>query len=1297
MTRLRGIIFYGIIIFLLCTDASAAWKSVVVPAGGAIQDTVFSRAEQGLIYIRTDMGGAYRKDNNNSEWIPLTDWIDDWNLYGVESIAPDPVNANIVYAALGQTYAGTNGALIASNDRGNTWEQYPLPFMCGANNSGNYAGERLAIDPNLRTTLYFGSRLNGLWKSTDSGAAWSQVASFPVNGDSGNGLSYVIFDKNSGTTGNPTQTIYVGVQAVGSGNSNLYRSTNGGTTWSLISGGPSGMSTPQASLGTDGNLWLVYNNANVGPTTGQIWKLNTNTLVWNNISPAAGPGAGAGGYAGISVDDRNAQHAVVSTTGWWGGTDKCFQTTNGGTAWTIIANTQNSWNSGPYPNYNINGATWTRFCSIYDGGAWLISCVQIDPFNSNNAVYSTGGGIWTTTNVLAASQPQGITWTFTDYGIEQTAVIFLLPSYKGGVFFSCLGDISGMRYTNLDAPAPNKYCSPHVGNNLCLDFAENNVNVVARVGQSGAVASDTAFSSDNGQNWAAGSTAPPGYSTSNQMRSCAVAANGSRVLVCPNAGYGNPAYTTNSGSSWTTCNGLPSGSDLASDRVNSSVFFATNGNNLYLSTDGGANFSVVNNFSGNGAPRPVFGLTGEVWVATGNGLYRFTNNGSTKTTISNVPGANSVGFGKAASGKSHPAVYLSGTVGGQRGFFRCDDGVGTSWLRINDNAHQYGYAGWCGGDQEVYGRMYIGTNGRGTLYCDSAAGTATPTITGTPPSATLTPTITRTHTITPTYTVTPMQCNDFLYSGEAPKNLASGGSYIGTSGTVNEVTAQYYSVSHSMQVHFLWPDGWYQGMAFNWSNWNASGTYNASSATALSMWLKSETGTINTLAISLGDSAGGGSNAVQVTAYLAGGVTTTWQELRIPLSAFTGADMSLLWELRITTGGSQAGDQIFYLDDLSFVNACGTPSFTATASSSPTFTRTSTLTATSTTTVTNTCTATPSLTGTRTSTLTVVDTVTFTATPPATATMSVPSPSFTQTASLTSTRTYSVTYTPTATDTHTSASTFTHTVTRTLTGTATATQTDSPDYSPTRTSTGTPPTSTNTPTITATSINTATMTATNTYTRTNTATNTNTVTSTVINTYTRTVTTTGTPANTATRTPVSSATNTPVSTFTNTTLPTSTRTFTRTVTPSFTGTLTITPSFTRTVTPTASRTVTVSFTNTPEPNTPTSTPTIVIADKFEIKDVVLIPNPYNPAHGNFSASINLTSPASGLTVSIYTVSFRLIMKKSMSVSAYGIYTLSLTADKFTGLSNGTYYVVISGITSGGTRAASKPAVLIILK
>lgn len=45
---------------------------------------------------------------------------------------------------------------------------------------GRGIGERLAVDPHLDSVIYFGARSgHGLWKSTDSGASFSQVTSFP--------------------------------------------------------------------------------------------------------------------------------------------------------------------------------------------------------------------------------------------------------------------------------------------------------------------------------------------------------------------------------------------------------------------------------------------------------------------------------------------------------------------------------------------------------------------------------------------------------------------------------------------------------------------------------------------------------------------------------------------------------------------------------------------------------------------------------------------------------------------------------------------------------------------------------------------------------------------------------------------------------------------------------------------------------------------------------------------------------------------------------------------------------------
>jgi len=86
-------------------QASYTWRNVQIYGGGFITGIVFNQTEANLVYVRTDIGGAYRLDNATSRWAPLLDSIswDDWNLTGVVSIATDPVNPNNVYIAAGGT------------------------------------------------------------------------------------------------------------------------------------------------------------------------------------------------------------------------------------------------------------------------------------------------------------------------------------------------------------------------------------------------------------------------------------------------------------------------------------------------------------------------------------------------------------------------------------------------------------------------------------------------------------------------------------------------------------------------------------------------------------------------------------------------------------------------------------------------------------------------------------------------------------------------------------------------------------------------------------------------------------------------------------------------------------------------------------------------------------------------------------------------------------------------------------------------------------------------------------------
>ena len=165
---------------------SYVWKNAAIYGGGFVSGIVVHPRKRDVIYARTDIGGAYRWDARTKTWIAITDWVGgpDWSDSGIESIAIDPSNPDRVYIATG-TYTNdwvhTNGNIFRSDDRGRTWPiKAQLPFKNGANEEGRNAGERLAVDPRDGNIVYFGSRNEGLWRSSDAGTTWHRVESFPI-------------------------------------------------------------------------------------------------------------------------------------------------------------------------------------------------------------------------------------------------------------------------------------------------------------------------------------------------------------------------------------------------------------------------------------------------------------------------------------------------------------------------------------------------------------------------------------------------------------------------------------------------------------------------------------------------------------------------------------------------------------------------------------------------------------------------------------------------------------------------------------------------------------------------------------------------------------------------------------------------------------------------------------------------------------------------------------------------------------------------------------------------------------
>ncbi|WP_265442839.1 dockerin type I domain-containing protein [Acetivibrio straminisolvens] len=732
------------------------WDNVVIGGGGGFMPgIIFNETEKDLIYARADIGGAYRWDPSTETWIPLLDHfqMDEYSYYGVESLATDPVDPDRVYIAAGMytnDWLPNMGAILRSTDRGETWEKTILPFKMGGNMPGRSMGERLAIDPNDNSILYLGTRCgNGLWRSTDYGVTWSKVTNFPNAGTyiyDPNfdytkdiiGVVWVVFDKSSSTPGKPTKDIYVGVADK---EESIYRSTDGGATWEAVPGQPKGLLPHHGVLASNGMLFITYGDT-CGPYDGngkgQVWKYNTRTGQWIDISPL--PYSSQDNrfcFAGLAVDKQNPDNLIVTSMNAWWPDEFIFRSTDGGATW------KNIWEWAFYPErilhyeMDISAAPWLdwgtekQLPEINPKLGWMIGDIEIDPFNSDRMMYVTGATIYGTDNLTDWDKGGKVKIEVKATGIEECAVLDLISPPEGAPLVSAVGDIVGFVHDDLKV-GPKKFHVSSYSSGTGIDYAELVPNFVALVAKSDSYEiKKISFSYDGGRNWfQAPSEAPNGVGGG----SVAVSADAKSVIWTPE--NASPAVTTDNGNSWKVCLNLGNGAVVASDRANGKKFYAFYNGKFFISTDGGLTFTdtkAPNLPESVNKVKAVPGKEGHVWLAAREGgLWKSTDGGATFEKISGVQTAHVVGFGKAAPGQDYMAIYITGKVDDVLGFFRSDD-AGKTWVRINDDEHGYGAVDTAiTGDPRVYGRVYIATNGRGIVYGEPASDQPIPTPTPTP-------------------------------------------------------------------------------------------------------------------------------------------------------------------------------------------------------------------------------------------------------------------------------------------------------------------------------------------------------------------------------------------------------------------------------------------------------------------------------------------------------------------------------------------------------------------------------------
>ncbi|MFE7645054.1 1,4-beta-glucanase [Streptomyces phaeoluteigriseus] len=692
------------------------WRTAVIGGTGFVTGVLFHPTVRGLAYARTDIGGAYRWDDRTARWTPLTDHLgwDDWNLLGVEAVAVDPAHPARVYLALGaysQSWAG-NGAILRSEDRGATWTRTDLTVKLGANEDGRGTGERLLVDPRDSDTLWLGTRHDGLLKSTDRGATWKAADTFPAAPNpTGQGVTLLVA---------AGRTLYAGWgDSDGTtASANLFRTADG-TTWEPVPGQPAGTAAKVPVRAAydrhTRELYVTYANAPGpnGQSDGSVHKLATATGKWTEVTPVKPGGttqdgsADTFGYGGAAVDARRPGTVVVSTNNRWAAVDTLYRTTDGGRTWTSLKDSA---------VFDVSETPFLKWGEAAPKFGWWIQAVAVDPYDSEHLVYGTGATLYGTRDLRR--------WAPQIRGLEETAVRQLISPPTGQAhLISGLGDIGVMYHERLTAsPSRGMATNPVFGSATGLAQAALRPSYVVRAGWGDH--GNGAFSRDGGRTWAPFAAQPaiakdaPGPIAAN--------ADGSVLLwsFVHWDGTKHPAHrSSDNGATWTEVPSFPKGATPVADPADPAVFYVydTDAGTLLASTDGGRTFAARatglpsgdTQFKVVAAP----GRSGDLWLsAKWNGLYRSTDGGAGFTKIDSCRASYTLGFGKAADGADYPAIYQVGSTGTITAVHRSDDGAKT-WVRINDDAHQWGWTGEViTGDPRIHGRVYLATNGRGIQY-----------------------------------------------------------------------------------------------------------------------------------------------------------------------------------------------------------------------------------------------------------------------------------------------------------------------------------------------------------------------------------------------------------------------------------------------------------------------------------------------------------------------------------------------------------------------------------------------------
>ncbi len=204
---------------------------------GRIADVEIDPRNPNVWYVATAFGGLWKTVNRGVSFEPIFDEGPSFTLCCVEV---DPHNPNIVWLGTGENHSQRSAhfgdGIYKSTDAGRTWKRMGLE-------TSEHIG-KIVMDPRNSNTVWVASQgplfsaggERGLYKTTDGGATWTASLTISAN----TGVTDLVLDPK-----NP-DVIYAAAyqrrrhvgQAIGGGReAGIFKSTNGGRSWSRLTNG----------------------------------------------------------------------------------------------------------------------------------------------------------------------------------------------------------------------------------------------------------------------------------------------------------------------------------------------------------------------------------------------------------------------------------------------------------------------------------------------------------------------------------------------------------------------------------------------------------------------------------------------------------------------------------------------------------------------------------------------------------------------------------------------------------------------------------------------------------------------------------------------------------------------------------------------------------------------------------------------------------------------------------------------------------------------------------------------------